>query len=88
MFDTDHQFLLFSMLIQYCSSWRTGCHKTLRTSCCASTPCFKDGFKWYVSLVLLLLTFRVECGKKMSMLIPASLSLCFTHLTSVFSMAS
>ena len=34
-------------------------------------------------LALLLLVLRVEFGKKMLMLIPASLSICLTHLTNV-----
>ena len=32
---------------------------------------------------LLLLALRVECGEKIFMLIPASFSVCFTHLTNV-----
>ena len=34
-------------------------------------------------LALLLLALRVECGEKIFMLIPASFSVCFTHVTNV-----
>ena len=49
-----------------------------------SPPCFTDGFKWCVSFSFAVTgSACVECGEKMFMLIQASLSVCFTHLTNV-----